>query len=58
MNAANEVLVERCLNKEISWHGIAQKLETLMERHSPSGADSLEKILAVDAEARREARYS
>lgn len=56
MNAANEVLVERCLKKEIAWIEISQILEALMERHSIIPADALETILAIDAEARRDAR--
>lgn len=55
MNAANEVLVHRFLNKEISWTDIAFKLENLMFRHSVMPIKSLQDILAVDQIARQEA---
>lgn len=53
MNAANEVLVERFINKEISWQEIGQKLESLMERHLNLPVPSIESILDVDRQARR-----
>lgn len=55
MNAANEALVERSLKKEISWSEISSKLEILLERHLGLEVDTLEKILEVDAEAKKEA---
>jgi 1-deoxy-D-xylulose-5-phosphate reductoisomerase len=55
MNAANEVLVNRFLKKEIAWSGISEKLERLMMRYRPSQDVSLESILAVDQLAREEA---
>jgi 1-deoxy-D-xylulose-5-phosphate reductoisomerase len=55
MNAANEVLVDQFVQGRISWHSIAENLESLMARHSCQQVDSLEAILAVDALARREA---
>lgn len=58
MNAANEILVNRFLNKEISWYSIARKLEQLMERHTPERELSLEKVLFVDEMARKEAAHS
>ena len=33
MNAVNEVLVSRFLNREIAWSDISTKLESLMSRH-------------------------
>lgn len=56
MNAANEILVNRFLNREISWKEIPQKLETLMMKHQPVKVDNLEAILAIDAIARAEAK--
>jgi 1-deoxy-D-xylulose-5-phosphate reductoisomerase len=53
MNAANEVLVSRFLEGQISWDQIGGKLEKLLERHHLVSADSLEEILSVDEEARR-----
>lgn len=55
MNAANEVLVERFLNRQIPWNQIATRLEALMERHQVEKVDSFETIIAVDALARQEA---
>ena len=52
MNAANEILVHRFLNKEISWHEIAIKLEYLMERHEVLVIKALGDILYVDEKAR------
>ncbi|MBS0628527.1 MAG: 1-deoxy-D-xylulose-5-phosphate reductoisomerase [Verrucomicrobia bacterium] len=55
MNAANEVLVHRFLQKEISWMEIGIKLEKLMMKYDNKSDVSLETILAVDAMAREEA---
>ncbi len=58
LNAANEVLVARFLKKEISWNAIATLLETLLNKHRVITANSLETILEVDYEARREAHVA
>ena len=55
MNAANEVLVDRFLKREICWSQIGTLLEHLMNRHQLCPIGSLEDILAIDAQARREA---
>lgn len=55
MNAANEVLVERFLNRQIAWIDIAQRLETLMERHSIKAINKLDDVQAVDKQARLDA---
>lgn len=55
MNAANEVLVQRFLQKEISWVEIGLKLDDLMMRYESSSEVSLEAILAADTQAREEA---
>lgn len=55
LNAANEVLVERFLKKEIPWIEISRKLEKLMSSHEPSNLLTLEAILEVDRRARQEA---
>lgn len=52
MNAANEVLVHRFLNKEIAWVDIGRKLEALMVRHDRKDARILSEILEADALAR------
>ena len=56
MNAANEALVNRFLAKEISWQEIGIKLEKLMHAHQSMVINSLDDILAVDAQARQEAK--
>jgi 1-deoxy-D-xylulose-5-phosphate reductoisomerase len=58
LNAANEILVDRFLKKEISWKSISSKLEKLIERHRVRSAESLEAILSVDFEAREEAKLA
>jgi len=55
MNAANEILVNRFLNKEIRWCDIPRKLEKLMEQHDAISNATLETIIAVDENARKEA---
>ena len=55
MNAANEVLVQRFLNKQIGWMDIGAELEALMMRHSITSIQSLEQVLAIDQCAREEA---
>ena len=55
MNAANEVLVQRFLNKQMGWQEIGFKLESLMQKHQPAKIGSLEDVFAIDALARREA---
>lgn len=55
MNAANEVLVHRCLERQISWKEIPAKLEQLMQRHPIIPIQSLDDVLAIDTLARREA---
>ena len=56
LNAANEVLVDRFLQKEIGWLDISQKLETLCLHHQVTTINSLDTVYAVDAMARKEAK--
>jgi len=56
LNAANEILVDRFLNQEISWQDIAKRLEKLLSAHRVVSANSLEEILSIDQEARLEAK--
>jgi 1-deoxy-D-xylulose-5-phosphate reductoisomerase len=53
--AANEVLVERFLDKKISWMEIGTKLEKLISSHEPQNLLTLEAILELDGLARRKA---
>lgn len=55
INAANEVLVNRFLNKKISWSSIGEKLQTLMKKFEHSQDISLESILATDQLGREDA---
>ena len=55
MNAANEVLVNRFLNHEISWPEIGHKLEKLMSSHPVGNMLSLDSVLSVENQARKEA---
>lgn len=57
MNAANEILVNRFIDKRISWNDIATKLEELMSRHQTRSVSSVEDILSADTLARREAAH-
>lgn len=56
LNAANEILVERFMKKQISWLDISYKLEQLMERHHKQPLQTLESIYQVDQQARQEAQ--
>lgn len=56
MNAANEILVYRFLQKEIGWKEIATSLEDLMQKHQSQDPSSLEVILETDKQARSEAQ--
>ncbi len=53
LNAANEVLVERFVRKEIPWTAIGEKLDQLISSHHPEIMVSLEAILDVDSCARQ-----
>lgn len=55
MNAANEVLVEQFLAGKMSWNEIGVQLEHLMSQHEVQSVNTLEEVLAVDAQAREEA---
>lgn len=56
MNAANEVLVERFLKKELSWHSIASTLEFLLDQHKAFDINKIEDVLEVDTLARQQAK--
>jgi len=53
LNAANEVAVDMFLNKQIKYTGIPQLVEATLENIPAVSADSIETVLAADAEARR-----
>lgn len=58
MNAANEILVERFLNGQISWLDIGKKLEKLMVSHTIESNLELDTLSLIDKEAREEARLA
>ena len=55
LNAANEVAVEAFLNRRIRFTDIARILDTALEGHPGGEPQSLDEVLAIDAEARRHA---
>ena len=55
LNAANEVAVAAFLGGRIGFLAIARVVEGVMDRMGAPGATTLEAVLALDAEARREA---
>ncbi|MCX8102876.1 MAG: 1-deoxy-D-xylulose-5-phosphate reductoisomerase [Candidatus Bipolaricaulota bacterium] len=55
-NAADEVLVQRFLNREISFLGIARGLERVLAEHTGVPDPTLEEILEADRWARQRAR--
>ena len=56
MSAANDVAVERFLNREIPFGGIWKIIEKVMNAHTPRPQSSLEDIMDADARARAQAR--
>lgn len=56
LNGANEVLVQRFLDKEISWLDISLRLEKLCLSHRVQKQMDLDAVFAIDAQAREEAK--
>ncbi|MBM3207399.1 MAG: 1-deoxy-D-xylulose-5-phosphate reductoisomerase [Chlamydiae bacterium] len=56
LNAANEVLVERFLNRQISWLDISTKLEKLCSSHKLIHNLDLDAVFEIDADAREQAQ--
>jgi 1-deoxy-D-xylulose-5-phosphate reductoisomerase len=55
LNAANEIAVDEFLNERVKFTDIPLIIEKCMAGFSAENADSLEKILQVDQQARDEA---
>lgn len=55
LNAANEVLVQRFIERKIGWKQIGITLEALLSRHHCEKTTSIEHVLEVDKIARRDA---
>lgn len=58
LSAADEVAVQRFLDGEIPFTGIARLLENVLSKIDRAPADSIETILSIDAQARRLAKDS
>jgi 1-deoxy-D-xylulose-5-phosphate reductoisomerase len=56
LNAANEVLVDRFLKKQIRWSDIPRGLEKLCLSHKAEKLDSFSDVFEVDALARGQAQ--
>jgi 1-deoxy-D-xylulose-5-phosphate reductoisomerase len=52
LNAADEVAVEAFLAGRIGFMDIPRIIETVLSRHTPEPADTLERVIAADADAR------
>jgi 1-deoxy-D-xylulose-5-phosphate reductoisomerase len=55
LNAANEVAVERFLNRELSFFRITQVVEDVLNHHQFDAQPSMEQLLRIDLWAREEA---
>jgi 1-deoxy-D-xylulose-5-phosphate reductoisomerase len=55
LNAANEVAVQRFLERHIGFLDIVETVRAVLDRHAPQPAEDLETILRIDAWARVEA---
>jgi len=53
LNAANEVAVAAFLRRRIGFLDIAAVVEEVLDRMGPRVADTLDQVMALDAEARR-----
>ena len=53
LSAANEVAVEAFLGRRLGFTGIAELVERVLDRMGTPGADTLEAVVSLDAEARR-----
>ncbi|MEH6303876.1 hypothetical protein PVV53_24510, partial [Salmonella enterica subsp. enterica serovar London] len=56
LNAANEVAVAAFLDREIGFLEIAAIVEDTLSAYDPAAPESVDDVLAVDAEARSMAR--
>ena len=57
MNAANEVAVGAFLNRKIGFLDIARTVEKVVKSFSLRSVSTIEEVIAVDSEAREDARY-
>ena len=57
-NAADEIAVAAFLERRLSFTGIAQVIERVLEQMPRGAIDSVDDVLAADGEARRLARLA
>jgi 1-deoxy-D-xylulose-5-phosphate reductoisomerase len=55
LNAANEIAVAAFLDGRLSWRGIADVVEEVLEAHEPGNVTTVEDVVASDGRARRRA---
>jgi 1-deoxy-D-xylulose-5-phosphate reductoisomerase len=55
LHAANEVLVERFCKGSVTWRGIGETLEQLLNRHQVSSEISLQAVIETNNKARKDA---
>ena len=56
LNAANEVLVDLFLKEKIRFIDIQNRLEDILDKHNPTYDLTLEDIIRVDENTRKEVR--
>ena len=57
LNAANEVAVAAFLDRRLGFLGIAELVETVLQKLAVEPAENLEQLLDVDRHARRTAEH-
>jgi 1-deoxy-D-xylulose-5-phosphate reductoisomerase len=55
LNAANEIAVAAFLDGRLSWRGIADVVEEVLEAHAPGNVSTVEDVVESDGRARRRA---
>mgnify|MGYP000867937648 CR=1 FL=1 len=58
LNAANEIAVQAFLDGELSFPGIARVVAATLEAYQPATPTDLDAVMAIDAEARVQARQA
>ncbi len=58
LNAANDILVERYLNRKISFYELSEQIEDVMQKHQPVEYQSLQDLLEVENWVKSTLRFS
>lgn len=58
LNAANDILVERYLNRKISFYELSEQIENVMQKHQPVEYQSLQDLLEVENWVKSTLRFS